>query len=378
MALLNFGKPLGGFSAFKTAKVPVTEVTGPGGFRAYIYQCFIKTDWDGSHRAYGLDRPDEGSFKFPHQKNLKPKEAGDKLWRSGRSRADDSWAGVYSTTTEYARTILKSNYPRWNVIGPDEQERVFKQFIDTREVTQLGRSLKDSKGKFPIVQLPGFNGEDKNKGYYVSQAHAVTSQGDYRDRPWDQRSYIDAAEVDYAVVPDLAGVRKGDYGVVIRNSTGRTTSFYCGDTAGGKGDYGNYGTKKLGEVSGHVLEYLGEGYYNEEPYSFIVFPNSGNGEANYTAMANTSGVVWARMQMLANPRMQPAHELAVRLALGVDYTGRAINSPYELSGKPAVDFRRIGRAFTYYGLNVIQAASVAKSEDDADYVAPTSMELPKK
>lgn len=370
MALLQIDKlnDAGAFTAFRGQLfIPPHRVVGPRGFgfQAVIYQCYMKTDWDGSHRGYGLDRPDEGAYKFPFQKNLRPHEAGEKLWRSGRSKANNAWAGVVSKNETEARDILRLNYPRWNAIGPDEREKVYRQFHDTRSGTPFG-SLQDSTGRFPIVQIPDsdggeFNGRKENFGYYVSQAHAHTSEADYRKRPWDQRVYLDAAKVPYSVVPKGRWAMKGDVGLVIRNSTGASTPFFFGDTAG------ENGATSLGECSGCVLNILGGKEYtgaegpNEEAYSFIVFPLSGNGKADNVAAEQMRGEVWARMQRLAKPfGGLPARELAVRLAGSENYV-----------------FHNIGRAFTYYGLNVFDSkSSVAQSADDDDYQAPPSLHLP--
>lgn len=371
MAYLNFKKPLTGFTAFREQLfIPPIEVSGPSGFSAFIYQCYLNVDWDGSHRAYGLDRPDEGANKFPYQKNLTPHESGTRLWSSGRHRQKDYWVGLVAKTKAEAEEILRRHYPGWSTMKREDQEKIYRQFHDTRTSTQHGRSLEDSNGRFPIVQLPGFNGDDKNKGYYVSQANAVTSKEEYRKRPWDQRVYIDAAEVPYSVVPRLAGVRKGDFGLIIRNSTGRTMSFIFGDSANAAGSL------KLGECSGCIFTYLADGYFNEEAYSFIVFPRTGTGEADNAAVGNTDKIVWGRMQLLGKPHHQPARELALRLALGKDQ-GSSVTSPQQLTGKEAFDFQNIGRAFTYYGLDPLGLKAVAKSEDDTDFIAPTPMRLPK-
>jgi hypothetical protein len=366
MALLTFGRPLSGFTAFKGQLfIPPIQVTGPAGFAAFIYQCYINVDWDGGHRAYGLDRP---GAAFPHQKSLDPNEKGVRLWTSGRHQQLDTWVGIYSADEQEARTILRLNYPNWKTMGDDDKENIYKQFHDTRTSTSFGRSLKDAIGKFPIVQLPGFNGEDKDKGYYVSQANAVTSKAAYQARPWDQRVYIDAAEEPYVVVPRLTGVSKGDYGLVIRNKTGLGLSFIFGDSASKEG------STKLGECSGYIFKVLGESYYNEEAYTFIVFPKTGNGEADTAAIANRDNVVWARLQLLTQPRHQPAKELAVKLALGANYA-KAVAKREDLTGQAVIDYRNIGRALTYFGLNVIGASSVAKSPDDEDYVPETPMAL---
>src|SRR4051812_48955357 len=76
-----FGDPLspgvrgGRFTARNNSlSLPPTPVTGPSGFSAIIYRCWLNVDWDGAHKCYGLDRPDEPPQRFPLQKNLEPWE----------------------------------------------------------------------------------------------------------------------------------------------------------------------------------------------------------------------------------------------------------------------------------------------------------------
>jgi len=78
---LVFGNPLGGFTARSgSLRVAPTRVTGPAGFQAFIYKCWLNVDWDGASQCYGLDRPDTATQKFPAQKNLKPWERPDFSW----------------------------------------------------------------------------------------------------------------------------------------------------------------------------------------------------------------------------------------------------------------------------------------------------------
>jgi hypothetical protein len=63
---LAFGKPLQGFHDRKKS-VTVRNVTGPGGFSAFIYECVLNVDWDGAPDCYGLNRPG-----FPEQTGLDP------------------------------------------------------------------------------------------------------------------------------------------------------------------------------------------------------------------------------------------------------------------------------------------------------------------
>jgi hypothetical protein len=91
--------------------------------------------------------------------------------------------------------------------------------------------------------------------------------------------------VPYSVVPRLPGVRKGDFGLVIRNSTGDSTEFFYGDTSGPNG------TTQLGECSGFLWQTLGE--KESEDYSFIVFSGSGSGTADGDALGRMDKVVKA-------------------------------------------------------------------------------------
>jgi hypothetical protein len=129
-------------------------------------------------------------------------------------------------------------------------------------------------------------------------------------------------------------VRKGDYGLVIRNRTGDSTAFFFGDTSGGEG-----GSAKLGESSGYV--WLALGQREDEPYSFIVFPGSGSGAADGAALGRMDSVVTAQVSKIVNTgnalarRLAPSDPLLlnVRRAL-FDWGGPPPEYEKELSRHP--------------------------------------------
>lgn len=280
-----FGESLGGFTdRRKNVGIPVTPVRGPNGFSAYIYQCWLNVDYDGAHRAYGLDRDDVGKRTFPHQKNLDPLEsrAHHGSLMNARFETTGHWVGLFSATEHEARRILSANYPGWQTMDTAKQDEVLDQFLDTRAHTKFG-TLEDRPGnkKFPVVQLPEL--KQPQKGYYVSISNAHTDENNHN--LWDQNRYLDAGEVAYTVVPRLPRARKGDFGLVIRNRTGDHCAFLLGDSAN------KHGSTRLGECSAYIYMTLGEGKYNDENYSFILFPGSGNGAADNDAVGRMDGVV---------------------------------------------------------------------------------------
>jgi hypothetical protein len=110
------------------------------------------------------------------------------------------------------------------------------------------------------------------------------------------------------VVPALSGVGLGDYGLVIRNKTGASTPYVCGDSSGAK-----HGSHRLGECSGAV--YVAMGRENEGDFSFIVFPGSGSGVLTETRAAENA----VRAQLGKLPA-DDADDLASHLAS--DWSGR--------------------------------------------------------
>lgn len=271
---LKFGNPISGFSAHYKPHCPVYPVSGPDGFNALVYTCALKTDWDGAPTAYGLIRDDTKDQKFPLQKNLLPLErpALNGSLEDARAPGDRHWVGVVSMNEVEARVTLQRHFPKWGLLKPDVQRSIFHQFLDTRP------SLKDVKGKFPIVQLKEMGG--LAEGYYVSQCNARTG---LTPDDWDQRSYVDASTVHYAARPFLPHVRLGDFGLIINMRTGDGAAFFFGDEGAGI---------KLGECSGAVKTDIAPAPNEEDKdFMFIVFPGSGNGSPKFAGLRSEATVI---------------------------------------------------------------------------------------
>jgi hypothetical protein len=241
--------------------VNVFKATGPADFVAFLYQCHLNEDNDGAPTAYGLDNPADPNGL---QRNLQPLE-GRPSQRSGLANATSphqnfsagshnfAWVGVYSATPAFAQGhgLVIDNRP----------------FLEAR-IAASGQApvLPKQPGYFPVVQQAGAPAP----GYYVSQANFVT---DTTLPDWDQRKYVDASAVPYAVWANRwrsLGVNKGDFGLAIRNSTGAHGGFLFGDTGT---------TDRVGECSRKVVRTLSPNGYNEDHVSFLVFPGSGVGSA---------------------------------------------------------------------------------------------------
>jgi hypothetical protein len=299
---LTFGSLLSGFYDRKKS-VTVRSVTGPNGFSAFIYNCVLNVDWDGAPDCYGLDRPG-----FPDQTGLDPWESPKHRGslKNARREADWSqdWVAVHNVTRAEAIWILRKYglIPAKPAKGPDvlsqASQALLEKFWDNRAHTVYG-SLENQRGdgRFPIVQITEMPTTLK-KGYYVS----TTGFRDRSKEIWDPNSYIDAARIPYSVLPALNNVSMGDYGLVIRNKTGASTPYVCGDSSGAK-----HGSHKLGECSGAV--YLAMGKENEGDFSFVLFPQSGTGKVGDTVAAESA--VRARLGKLPS---NDADDLAKHLA----------------------------------------------------------------
>jgi len=326
MAGLTFGASLGGFKDRSKKSVAVRKVTGPNTFAAFVYKCVLNVDWDGAPNAYGLDRPG-----VLGQTGLDPWESphhGGSL-SDARPGGDwgQAWVGIYSVTRHEAIRILRQHslIPPKPATGADvlsaASEAILKRFWDNRTTTAYGHSLENlpGDGKFPIVQIAEMS-TNMMAGYYVS----TTGWRDDTKNLWDPHRYLDASTIPYSVVPALAGVGMGDYGLVIRNKTGASTPYACGDSSGAA-----HGSHKLGECSGAV--YMAMGLENEGDFSFIVFPQSGSG-GSLTDTRAAENAVRAQLSKLS---AGDADDLAKHLTS--DWNARfLIRSALTKWGAPAV------------------------------------------
>jgi hypothetical protein len=298
--------------------VRLTKISWAYGPPALLYQCPLNVDWDGSAKAYGVNRPGK---EFPLQKDLDPHETGLGNARGG----DGTWAGVYSANEAEARWILRTD----TNFGRTEKERLalLPQFIDNR--------FHDINGRFPVVQIQA---DAPAQGYYVSQCPATKDASKYL---WDQNRYWDAAKVAYQALSDLllslGRVGLNDYGLVIRNSTTHTMAFFFGDR-GGKGSY------KVGECSGVIKQELAaEKNGEDDVFSFLVFPGSGSGVPSWQARQFSHMVVRSRIANLS--MASNARDLAVRLAMGRNFNQRTADA----RDTQTPGYQQIKRAFMRWG-----------------------------
>jgi hypothetical protein len=311
MASLKFGHPLSGFTDRSKKSITVRSVTGPNSFSAFVYKCVLNVDWDGAPNAYGLDR-----HGVPGQTGLDPWESPPHhgSLANARKGADWSqhWSAVYNVTKDEAIRILRQCNlipPKpakgADVLSPASHE-ILKKFWDNRTTTAYGHSLENlaGDGKFPIVQIAEMPTTIK-AGYYVS----TTGWHDTSKDGWDPHRYLDAGAVPYSVVPALHAVSMGDYGLVIRNKTGASTPYVCGDSSGAA-----HGSHRLGECSGAV--YVAMGLENEGDFSFIVFPRSGSA----SSLADTHAAAVAVKAQLSKLSADDADDLANHLSS--DYMAR--------------------------------------------------------
>ena len=303
------------------AQIPVIQIQGPYGGPVLFYQCALNVDWDGSATAYGVDRPG-----FPLQSGLNPHEQGVAgLFGSGKG-GDGSWAGVFSATETEARTILTSDAN----FGPDPKARLalLPSFLDTR--------FKDVNGRFPVVQITDYN--SRVKGYYVSQCNAIANPG---KRFWDQHLYHDAATVAYGALSDgLKNLGPGlnDFGLIIRNSTGKSIGFFFGDRSGS-------GSDKVGECSGLVKTTIAPDANGEDKtFSFFVFPGSGKGVPPNQAPDLIDMNVTYKMRSMF--MASNAHAVAVLTALG---SGAVNSRQTELTPAQKAAYLQVKPAFMRLG-----------------------------
>jgi len=210
-------------------KVPLTQVSwdyDPDAAVAYVFFGHVNIDFDGSPTAYA-----------PPGSGLTP---DDDL---SNAHDDTHWFGVVSLSTNDAAVVRGD------------------ALIDKRLELQLG-------GKYPVIQQAA--NDDPNPGYYVSSTPHATGPL-YR-----QDSYIDASRIAYGALSGKLkslGFVLGDYGLAIRHDQSLQSGFYFADVGGN-----NYA---LGECSHKVGKDLGgtgrgNGFNNNFPVSFILFPQSGD------------------------------------------------------------------------------------------------------
>lgn len=210
-------------------QVPLTQVsldTLPEVAVAYLFFGHVNIDFDGSPTAYG-----------PPGIQPMPDDDLHNAWDD-----DNGWFGVVA---------LRENDPA--VVSGEA-------LIDKRPEL-------NHRGKYPVVQQAA--NQDPSPGYYVSSTPHPSGPL-YR-----QDSYIDASRVAFGAISGRLkslGFALGDYGLVIRHDQDLQSGFFFADVGGN-----NYA---LGECSHKVGKDLGgsgrgNGFNNNFPVSFIVFPQSG-------------------------------------------------------------------------------------------------------
>jgi hypothetical protein len=289
---LTFTK-IGGAFADRYHPVTVWAVAGgPGSFSAFVYQCRLNLDIDGTPVTYGLNNPAKlNSLGKPNlQKDLEPLESWHKGWRGvstdtsqrvglGNACGDPGdgtkgwknywaknrkfyWAGLKALQKKYAGSkYVLDDRPELEAGYGQNQYEYFKKHKVLPAMEPVG------SGYFPVVQGEG----SPAKGYFISTT-SVVADGDAD--AYDANRYLNAIKVPYAVWAHewlkhtLGGqkVNQGDYGIAIRTKTGSNTGFLFGDS----------GTpNKVGESSQALHKGVGG---DADPISFIVFPGSGVGK----------------------------------------------------------------------------------------------------
>jgi hypothetical protein len=279
---------------------PVTVVKvsgGPGNALAYVYTCFLDEDNDGAPNCYGLDSdqhcntnpdgtPNCVNLFAPapdSQRGLRPLER----WRG-------QWAGLHNAAQG---KVLVADQTIWAGLvarSPDDPDVTNNRLLlDTRD------ALRSSTGTYPVVKRDG-----PYAGYYVSTSWPPAIPG---GKEWLQSTWTDAAAVPYAVWANQwqlsgSGVDLGDGGLVINNNTGLFSEFKFLDT----GTANNLGecSRKLCRTLVHTPDDAIM-VNNNDPMSFIVFPNSRSGPG-----------VGAELAKLA--AADNSDELILFLALGAD------------------------------------------------------------
>ena len=131
-----------------------------------------------------------------------------------------------------------------------------------------------------------------------------------------------------------------DFGLIIRNSNGASCGFFFGDR-GGKG------SEKVGECSGYVKTTLAPNRNGEdETFTFIVFPGSGNGVSSKQAPDLIDSTVKFRMHSLFLAKN--ARALAILTALGPQ---TLTSKQAEMSTLQNALYQKVKPAFVNLGWN---------------------------
>jgi len=233
-------------------KIPLTQVSwdsAPDTPVAFVYFGHVNIDFDGSPTAYAP--PGSGLV------------------------GDDDLSNAHDASHWFGVVALGPNDPA--VQNGDA-------LIDDRPELQFG-------GKFPVIQQA--KNDDPNPGFYVSSLpHATGAQ-------FRQDSYIDASRVAFAALSGkfkALGVSLGDYGMAIRHDQNLQSGFFFADVGGN-----NFA---LGECSHKVGKDLGgsgrgNGFNNNFPVSFIVFPQSGTQDPSAVVAESDDAIADALKPLLA-------------------------------------------------------------------------------
>jgi len=311
--------------------VSVAKIEHVGsGFVAFAYQCRLEEDFDGAPRAYGFDNPQPvdpaANPDTRLQRGLRPLDrlgnATSPYKNFAAGSNDFCWAGVYAATQALA---TKNGFS-----------------IDRRPRLEARRKCPpDGPGRFPAIQPAG----GPAPGYFVSTTAAVA---DKNLPAWDQRRYVNAAEIPYAALaywwPKLK-VHMGDFGLAMRLDTGSVSGFVFADA----------GTARVGEVSHKLLETLSpaesRGTRNEHPTLFLVFPGSGTSISERLKYRSNRALQRCVSFNLRRLNMLPEHpSILAFLASGPDL---AIYQAFK-SGRPpqggfSTRYRTIERALVSMG-----------------------------
>lgn len=332
---------------FTSAFIPVVKVSeargGKNGFAAIVYQCRMNTDWDGSPTAYGFNNPRDArpaGLVWNSKQEKYAREREDHFQRQLRPLEAPELMGSLRDATNNVKggqgLFFDHNFQWVGVVSASPGEaKTNNIWIDDRAV------LKDSLGKFPVIQKDG-----PMKGYYVSQSgSSAISASQKASTPgfkFLQSSYWNAAATPYCVWPSKMGhgVSLGDFGLAISHETGRSGGFFFGDTGS---------TTKVGECSGNLTTtVLGSPQNNSGMVSFLVFPRSGGGSATPGQETRINGYVRGQVSKLAG---DPNAEEFIRfLAMGADPDTFGKSSYDSIkSGSRASTYETIRRALREWG-----------------------------